>query len=249
MHLSSGYACPTCISMYIGHAFVSSYVLNGHAFLYEDAALTCILVVSVHVRHAFYMSTTDFDECVCACADCDESVRVILLFKAALSPNLHTAPTQHTLAFIEEFWPYRPIDTDILDDEYGCSMMYSTTPHACYYVIGVGRILGTAAITPNSAPDRIPYRGLRTPQSRRQNPGATADTGPYNSSGSPLYRLNIWHMMWGSMISARPIPFPTPSSLTDSQKDAVAQRHATDPGCSFRRAGTSWVPLAGHDSF
>jgi hypothetical protein len=175
--------------------------------------------------------------------------RVILLFKAALSPSLHTAPTQHTLAFIEEFWPYRPIDTDILDDEYGCSLMYSTTPHACYYVIGVGQILGTAAITPNSAPDRIPYRGLRTPQSRRQNPGATADTGPYNSSGSPLYRLNIWHMMWGSMISARPIPFPTPSSLTDSQKDAVAQRHATDPGCSFRRAGTSWVPLAGHDSF
>ena len=54
--------------MYIGHVFVSSYVLNGHAFLYEDAAPTCILVVSVHVRHAFYMSTTDFDECVCACA-------------------------------------------------------------------------------------------------------------------------------------------------------------------------------------
>ena len=54
------------------------------------------------------------------------------------------------------------------------------------------------------SPDSIPYLGLRTAQAKPDNPGATADTGPHNSAGSPLYRLNIWHMMWGPMISARP---------------------------------------------
>ena len=174
--------------------------------------------------------------------------RVILFFQAALAPNQQTAPTEHSLAFIEEFWPYHPIQPDILDDEYGCSLVYSTTPHACYYVIDVRQILGTAAITANTAPDRIPYLGLRTAESKRLNPGATADTGPRNSSGSPLYRLNVWHMMWGSMISAQPITFPTPNTLTDSQQEAVARRRATDPGCNFRRTGTSFVPLAGHES-
>ena len=56
--------------------------------------------------------------------------RVILLFKVAMAPNLHTQPTKHSLAFIEESWLNHPIDTDILDDEYGCSLMYSTTPDA-----------------------------------------------------------------------------------------------------------------------
>ena len=92
--------------------------------------------------------------------------RVIMMFKVALAPNHDTRPVEHSLTYIEEFWPYNPANTDSLHDEYGCSvnkqphicsLMYSTSSGLTYYVIDVSRILGTAAITKNTAPDSIPY--------------------------------------------------------------------------------------------
>jgi hypothetical protein len=168
--------------------------------------------------------------------------RVVLLFKVALSPNQNTKPVEHSLAFIEEFWPYTPANADSLHDEYGCCMMYSTSPAPTYYVIDVSRILGTAAITKNTAPDRIPYLGLQGVTA--QNPGARADAAVPNSTvGSPLYRLNIWYMMWGSMIAARPLPFPAPGPLSDSQTQTMARRREQTPGCAFRTPGTCLVPV------
>jgi len=77
-----------------------------------------------------------------------------------------------------------------------------------------------------------------------QNPGARADAAVPNSTvGSPLYRLNIWYMMWGSMIAARPLPFPKPGPLSDSQTQTMARRREQTPGCAFRTPGTCLVPM------
>jgi hypothetical protein len=67
--------------------------------------------------------------------------------------------------------------------------MLTMTQDRTYYVIDAGQILGTVVITKNIAPDSIPYLGLRTAQAKHDNPGATANTGPHNSTGSPLTRL------------------------------------------------------------
>ena len=120
--------------------------------------------------------------------------------------------------------------------------MYSTSPDKMYYVIDTSRILGTAAVTKNTAPGLIPYKGLQG--ATAQNPGARADAaGPNSTVGSPLYRLNIWYMMWGSMIAASPLPFPAQGPLTDSQKEAMARRLQQTPGCAFRTPGTCLVPM------
>ena len=149
--------------------------------------------------------------------------RLILLFKCAISPNNLTSPAMHDLAFIEELWQYTPPTPDALQDEYGCTLLYRTSPMATFYVIRADEILGPAAICRNTAPPRIPTGGLGKVADRRLhspvNPCAQADKGPNDTSGSELYRLNIWHMMWGSMIAVQPLAYRLDRPVTEEQPD------------------------------
>jgi hypothetical protein len=149
--------------------------------------------------------------------------RVILLFKCAIAPNSHTSAEMHELAFIEELWRYTPSSPDDLQDKYGCTLLYRTSPVATFYVIRANEILGPAAICRNTAPARIPVGGLGRVAERglqsQVNPCARADKGPDDTSGSELYRLNIWHMMWGSMIAVQPLAYRLDRPVTEEQPD------------------------------
>ena len=122
------------------------------------------------------------------------------------------------LAFIvsEELWWYSesPPTKDQLDSQHGCPLLYRTSSMPTLYVIPCTQILGPAAICRNPAAARIPPGGLRDCRHLPVNPCALADTGPQDSSGSELYRLNIWYMMWGSMISVQPLRYRLPALLT-----------------------------------
>ena len=164
--------------------------------------------------------------------------RVVLLFQCAVAPNSTTPPEMQDLAFIEELWRYSPPTTDQLDAEYGCTLLYRTSPTPTFYVIPCNKILGPAAICRNPAPPRIAPGGLRG--CRHLNPCAQADTGPDDSSGSELYRLNIWHMMWGSMIGVQPLRYRLPTPLTQPQK--TLKRQNIRQGYGVRVPGYSWIP-------
>ena len=165
--------------------------------------------------------------------------RVVLLFQCAIAANSNTDHQIMDLAFIEELWRYSPLKQDQLDSEYGCTLLYQTSPAATFYVIPANKILGPAAISRNSAPPRIPPGGLRG--CRHTNPCARADTGPDDSSGSPLYRLNIWHMMWGSMIGVRALEYRLPGALTPEQQ--VRRRRNKAQGCAVRVPGHCSIPM------
>ena len=81
------------------------------------------------------VSDSDFDQSLLEHRKHAGYGRVIMprLFKVALSQNDVTKPVEHSLAYIEEFWPYNPAITDSLDNEYGCSLMYSTLTDRTYY--------------------------------------------------------------------------------------------------------------------
>ena len=134
-----------------------------------------------------------------------------------------TCPEIHDLAFIEELWQYTPPTQDALQDEYGCTLLYRTSPMATFYVIRADEILGPAAICRNTAPPRIPTAGLGKVAERRRdnlvNPCAQADKGPDDTSGSELYRLNIWHMMGGSMIAVQPLAYCLDRPVTRKRSD------------------------------
>ena len=160
-----------------------------------------------------------------------------MLFECALAPNSTTHPQMLQLAFIEELWRYSPPTKDQLDSQYGCTLLYLTSLMSMFYVIPCNQILGPAAICRNPAPPRIPPGGLRG--CRLLNPCAQADTGPHDSSGSELYRLNIWYMMWGSMISVQP-RYRLPAPLTQAQK--TLRRQSIQKRLAVRVPGYSWQP-------
>ena len=164
--------------------------------------------------------------------------RVVLLFECALAPDSTTHPLMQQLAFIEELWRYSPPTKDQLDSQHGCTLLYQTSPMPTFYVIPCTKILGPAAICRNPAPARIPPDGLRG--CRLLNPCALADKGPQDSSGSELYRLNIWYMMWGSMISVQPLRYRLPAPLTQGQK--TLRRQNIQKGLAERVPGYSWLP-------
>lgn len=161
--------------------------------------------------------------------------RVVLLFQCAVAPNKDTSPQMMDLAYIEELWRYSPRTKDQLDSEHGCTLLYRTSPMPTFYVIPASKILGPAAISRNTAPPRIPHGGLRG--CKHLNPCAQADTGPQDSSGSQLFRLNIWHMMWGSMISVRHLEYRLPGRLT-RREQAKASRYKLQ-GYAVRAPGHS----------
>jgi hypothetical protein len=102
-------------------------------------------------------------------------------------------------------------------------LLYQTSPMTTFYVIHADEILGPAAICRNTAPAHITVGGLGKVAERglqsRLNPCAREDKGPDDTSGSELYRLNIWHMMWGSMIAVQPLPYRLDQPVTEKQQD------------------------------
>lgn len=125
--------------------------------------------------------------------------RVILLFKAGVSPETGAFGQPKDLAFIEELWPFKHSPTDILCTEFGCVRLYGTKKPV-YYVIDVARILGPVPIILNPAAQTIPHNAL--PKSRsacvRDYRGAEADSSPNKRDGSPFYLLNMWALQMGS---------------------------------------------------
>jgi hypothetical protein len=117
--------------------------------------------------------------------------------------------------------------------------MYSTSPAPTYYVIDASRILGTAAITKNTAPDRIPYHGLQG--ATAQNPVARADAaGPNSTVGSPLYRL--YDVGVYDCCQTAPIPQTgAPHRLTER---GHGQSPSTDTRLCFPNAGDLFGPGA-----
>ena len=103
--------------------------------------------------------------------------------------------------FSEELWPYTPPTEDILQSNYACDMLYSTTPTPAYYVVNVNSLLGTADIMRHPCTPTIPHDGLvaanKTRGVKTKNPNASADTNPGDGTGSALFRLNAWCMQWG----------------------------------------------------
>jgi hypothetical protein len=170
--------------------------------------------------------------------------RAILFFKARIHTPGTDQPEVHDLAFIEELWRYSPPKTqpDQLDSQYGCTLLYSTSPSSSYYVIATSSILGPAAITRNPSHPRIPVGGLHGAACKAANPHARADRTRDDESGSPLHRLNIWHMMWGSMIAVQPLTYPTVAPLTSAQVEANKKRSQQVPGCLFLAPGQSYLP-------
>ena len=128
-------------------------------------------------------------------------VRLIMLFKCGICPAAGVSEEQHSLAFVEELWPYTPPTEDMLQSNYACDMLYSTTPTPAYYVVNVNSLLGTAAIMRHPCTPTIPHDGLvaanKTRGVKTKNPNASADTNPGDGTGSALFRLNAWCMQWG----------------------------------------------------
>jgi hypothetical protein len=119
-------------------------------------------------------------------------VQIIMFFKCDICPT--KGAEQHMLAFVEELWPYTPPTSDLLHDEYGCSILYSTHPHPAYYVVPIDSILGPAAIMRDPCTPTILPHGLRGVSKR--NPSAVCDK-IVGDKGSRLYRLNAFCMQWG----------------------------------------------------
>jgi hypothetical protein len=122
-------------------------------------------------------------------------VRLIMLFKCGICPAQGVSEEEHSLAFVEELWPYTPPREDILQSKYECDMLYTTKPTPAYYVVNINSLLGTAAIMKHPCTPTIPHDGLRGV--RNKNPNASADTSPGDGTGSALFRLNAWCMQWG----------------------------------------------------
>ena len=75
--------------------------------------------------------------------------RVILFFKCAVGPGLHTERSDvQSLDFVEEYWRLPPQSGVPLCSEFGCVRLYSTIPKV-HYVIDTWRILGPAPIIRN----------------------------------------------------------------------------------------------------
>ena len=122
-------------------------------------------------------------------------VRLILLFKCEIQIAEGMRAEEHSVAFVEELWPYTPPTSDLLQDEYGCTMLYSTHPHPAYYVVPIDSILGPAAIMRDPCMPTIPPHGLRGVS--KKNPSAVCDRMLGDNKGSRLYRLNAFCMQWG----------------------------------------------------
>ena len=174
--------------------------------------------------------------------------RAILFFKCFIGPPDGSPPRLVELAFIEEFWRYTPAaaHTDRLDEAHGCTLMYRTTPDRTYYVVDVGTIMGPAAITRDPGLLRIPRGALAGKAA--SNPHAQTN-GPNGLGGSELFRLNIWYMMWGSMIAVQKLNYPadpcsvgrTPDEM--AHKDELNRKRRKDtPGCAFRNRSRSFLP-------
>ena len=103
---------------------------------------------------------------------------------------------EHSVAFVEELWQYTPPTSDLLQDKYGCTMLYSMHPHPAYYVVPIDSLLGPAAIMGDPCTHHScewpGLRGLRT-----KNPNTACDQILGDKKGSQLYRLNTFCMQWG----------------------------------------------------
>ena len=119
--------------------------------------------------------------------------QVLLLFKCLVQLKPGTLCVEKQLAFIEEYWPYRPARPDQLLEEFGCNLYYSTLPNKAYYVIDIQNILGPALILPNMCCQTIPKGGLTGVRSINLN--AREDTN--SARGNKLFRMNRWAMMRG----------------------------------------------------
>ena len=146
-----------------------------------------------------------------------------MLFKCGICPAPGVSEEEHSLAFVEELWPYTPPAKDVLQSMYGCDMLYSTKPTPAYYVVIINSLLGTAAIMKHPCTPTIPHDGLvpanRTRGVQNKNPNARADASPGDGTGSALFRLNAWCMQWGQKYAVTrpetPLPF-TGSPTVDS---------------------------------
>ena len=68
-------------------------------------------------------------------------VRLIMLFKCGICPAQGVSEEEHSLAFVEELWPYTPPREDILQSKYECDMLYTTKPTPAYYVVNINSLL------------------------------------------------------------------------------------------------------------
>ena len=84
-----------------------------------------------------------------------------MLFKCEIQIAEGALAEEHSVEFVEELWLYTPPCPDLLQDEYGCTMLYSTHPHPAYYVVPIDSILGPAAIMRDPCTNTIPPHGLR----------------------------------------------------------------------------------------
>jgi hypothetical protein len=127
----------------------------------------------------------------------------IMLFKCVICQAAGVSEEEHSLAFVEELWPYTPPTEDMLQSNYACDMLYSTRPTPAYYVVNINSLLGAADIMRHPCTPTIPHDGLAAAKKTRgvqnKNPNVSADTNPGHSdgTGSALFRVNAWCMQWG----------------------------------------------------